>query len=349
MQPWNEFDRTAWTRTAHDHHVTNMTTYSLERFTPVDQRGEGAATSYIAKTLRRASESPLFEIIPAEHHASTLAALNWLDEPRVYRCGLAGEFPDGLRMPVVYHLDESPERITIWMEDVSDHAAWDLDRYHRTAEVLGQLNGRWSATVAAERFALGSRDVSELFFGKVVNFDLPNQADDPFWEQPAISDAVDRQHRRDLSELAQQIPSMLGELATLPRGVCHGDATPGNFLEPSDGTIVAIDWAFGNIDAIGSDLAQLLAGRFESGDAAAGDLGAISSALCDGYRSGLSRAGVDIDAAQWQYAWATHLAVRSVFSALMVEPAEDDRAMRELIRTRAALGRFGIDFARRVT
>ncbi len=130
--------------------------------------------------------------------------------------------------------------------------------------------------------------------------------------------------------------------------MCHGDATPGNFLEPGDGTIVAIDWAFGNVDALGSDLAQLLAGRYESGDADTAELCAISAALLDGYRCGLSRAGVDIDPAQWQYAWATHLAIRSVFAALTVEPIVDERALGELIRRRAALGRFGIDFARRV-
>jgi hypothetical protein len=250
-------------------------------------------------------------------------------------------------MPVIHHVEQSSHRITIWMEDVADRSSWDLDRYRRTAEVLGQLNGAWTAPVAAERFALGGRDVGDLFFGKICNLDLPLQRDDSFWAQPEVEAAVGDHHRRDLFALAEQIPAMIGALDAVPRGVCHGDATPGNFLESGDGSIVAIDWAFGNIDAMGSDLAQLVAGRYESGDAEVADLCDIAAAVDDGYGTGLVRAGVTIDVEQWRRAWATHLAVRSVFSALVVEPGGQPEARLELLRKRAALARFGIDFARR--
>ena len=345
MEPWiSGPEQATWTRIPLGHPVSNMTTHSIERIQRIDD--DGTLTSYVVKTLRPASESPMWAMIPPDHHAETLEALNWLDEPRLYACGLREALPDGLRMPTVHHVEQSPTRIAIWMEDVAD-GGWDLDRYRRTAQALGCLNGAWSAAAAVERFGLGHRDIGGLFFGKICNLDLPLQRDDTFWEQPDVAAVADGRYRRDLLALGEKIPAMLGALDAIPRGVCHGDATPGNFMEVGDGPIVAIDWAFGNVDAIGSDLAQLLAGRFESGEAEIADLDAIVAAITDGYRCGLARAGAAIDDDQWHRAWATHLAIRSVFSALVLEPDDsgDDRV--GLLRTRAALSRFGIDFATR--
>jgi hypothetical protein len=346
-EPWESADHAGWTRTPLPHLVSNLTTHSLERVERVEHIDGGVErrASYIAKTLRPASASPVWSTIPVEHHAATLEALNWLDEPRLYSCGLHAELSDGLRMPVVHRVVEGRERITIWMEDVADGTPWDLDRYRRTACALGRLNGTWPAAVAAERFGLGHREIAGLFFGKICNLDLPLQRDDAFWAQPDVASVVDDDHRRDLMALADRVPAMIGALDALPRGVCHGDATPGNFMETDDRSIVALDWAFGNVDTIGSDLAQLLAGRYESGDAEVDDIDDIVAALADGYGAGLARAGAAVDTEQWQRAWATHLAIRSVFSALIVEPGDDDDARVDLLRRRAALARFGMEFA----
>lgn len=338
-------DTVDWDHAPVRHHVDNMTTHALDR---VQGRfADGSQWSLIAKTLHPASESPYFEIIPEEHHADTLAALNWRDEPTVYRCGLAARLPGVLRMPIVHAIDESPTRITIWMEDVADSTAWDIARYRRTAEALGRLTGAWTAAQARAQFALGHREIGDLFFGKVVNFDLQVQADDAFWSQPHVAEAVDAHHRRDLFELAAHIPAMLARLEDVPRGVCHGDACPGNFIEPADGSVVALDWAFGNIDAHASDLGQLLAGRYESGAAEVADLEAISRAIFEGYRSGLDAEGVAVEPSVLERSWATHLAIRSVFSAMMIDhlPGVDDDQRFELAKRRAALGRFGLDLA----
>ena len=60
-----------------------MTTHSLDRYTGT--LTDGTTWSLIAKTLHPASESPYFEMIPEEHREPTLVALNWRDEPRMYR------------------------------------------------------------------------------------------------------------------------------------------------------------------------------------------------------------------------------------------------------------------------
>jgi tRNA A-37 threonylcarbamoyl transferase component Bud32 len=141
------------------------------------------------------------------------------------------------------------------------------------------------------------------------------------------------------------MPRMIGELDALPRGLCHGDATPDNLREPGDGTIVAIDWAYGNVGALGSDLGQLLVGRFEAGTEH-GDVESIATAILEGYLEGVGDAS---DPTSVERAWATHLAVRSVFSALVVDhrPDLDDEGRAALVARRARVARFGIDLALR--
>ena len=71
------------------------------------------------------------------------------------------------------------------------------------------------------------------------------------------------------------------------------------------------------------------------------------AAVFGGYREGLAAEGVEIEADVLERAWATHLAIRSVFSALIVDhlPDLDDAARAELVGRRAALARFGLDLA----
>lgn len=334
-----------WPRTPLGHVVANLTTAALERATGA--LPDGTQASVIVKTLQPASASPAFAEIPPQFHAEVLADLNWLDEPRVYRSGLSNVMPDGLRLPVLHAIDDEPEeeRITLWLEDVPDVTPWDLDRYRRSAVALGRLGARWPGQTAKQALGMGHRTIETLFFGKSRNFDLAIQSDDAFWSDPLIAATADDRHRDDLFRLAELMPAMLHELQPLPRGMCHGDASPHNLLEPGDGTIVAIDWSYGNVDALGSDLAQLLVGRYESGDED-GDPAPIAATILDGYCEGV---GDQTDRASVQRAFATHLAVRSVFSALNIEhrTGRDGCDKATLLARRSAVARFGLDLALR--
>lgn len=335
-----------WTSTPLDHRLENMTTHRLER-----RRGDlpdGTSWSLVVKTLQPASAHPAFASIPEAFHDQVLEDLDWRDEPHLYRSGLGAALPPPLRMPDVHAvIEEGPALVSIWMEDVEDRTPWDLARYRRTAEALGALGGRWSGEQAAATFGLDGRDIGRLFSGKVLNHDLPLQADDAFWTDPAVADRVDAHHRRDLGHLAELVPNLLGAIAAAPSGVCHGDASPDNFREPGDGTVVALDWSYGHVGAVGTDLAQLVAGRFESGAAGGEDVEVVASTVFDGYLEGLDRVGRAIDPAQVRLAFALQLAVRSAFSALLLDHREDlgDEGRCQLLEPRARLGRFAIDQA----
>lgn len=328
------------------HRVENLTTARLDRVQLT--LDDDNTCSVVAKTLHPASEAPAFAAIPPEHHQQVLEDLHWLDEPDVYRSGLGAALPEPLRMPTVYLVDDSADGVvTIWMEDVDDLVPWSLDRYRRTATALGALAGRWTGPEAVDRFGLHSRSMERLFYGKITHFDLPFQADDTFWADPHVQAAVDDDHRADLARLADAVPDLLARLATLPSGVCHGDASPDNFREAGDGTVVALDWSYGHVGQIGSDLGQLLVGRFESGAAEVDEIPAIADTILDGFIEGLTAEGATATVDEVRTAWATHLAVRSVFSALVLDHRPDldgdDRA--DLLRRRAATARFGIDLA----
>ena len=328
------------------HRVENMTTARLDR---VRLTLDGGNTlTAVAKTLRPASAAPAFESIPPEHHQQVLEDLHWLVEPDVYRSSLGSVLPEPMRMPAVYLVDDSAhDVITIWMEDVADVTPWSLDRYRRTAASLGALAGRWTDPDPAEAIGLHGRKIERLFYGKITFLDLPLQADDSFWADPHVRSAVDDRHRTDLARLAEAVPALLARLRNLPSGVCHGDATPDNFREPGDGTVVALDWSYAHTGQIGSDLAQLLVGRFETGAADIDDIPAIAAAIADGFIDGLTAAGSTATLDDVRTAWATHLAVRSVFSALVLDHRPDlhGDARAELLRRRAAVARFGIDLA----
>jgi hypothetical protein len=332
------------------HRVENLTTSRLVRVT--GRLADGTAWSAVAKTLHPASEAPAFASIPEEHHQQVLEDLHWLDEPDVYRSGLAEQLPPPLRMPRLYAVQPGGDAsLTLWLEDVDDVAAWDLARYRRTATALGTMAGRWRGDEAAARFGLGSRDIARLFFGKVVHVDLRLQSSDEFWSDPMVAAVTDHRHREDLRRLAEAMPRLLADLAAVPTGVCHGDATPDNFREPGDGSVVALDWSYGHVGAVGSDLGQLLAGRCESGAAAPEDIDAIAATVFEGYCEGLDAAGHAVDPRLVEHAWCVHLAIRSAFSALLLDHRPDlvgdDRL--DLLVRRARLARFAIDLALRRT
>jgi hypothetical protein len=324
----------------------NMTTESIDRV--VVTLADGTTQSVVAKTLRPVASSPAFAEIPEDFHEMVQATLDWRDEPTFWRCGAAGDLPAPMRVPQLFEIEDQGHRVVIWMEDVADVVPWTSERYERTAWCLGAMAGRHRAERATDQFGIGPRDIGDLFFGKIMNLDLPMQADPAFWNLPAIRDCVDADYRTDLFRLAEAMPAMIARLADLPSALCHGDACPANFLEPGDGTVVAIDWSYAHRGNPGSDLGQLLAGRFESGAADADDVESIAAAILPAFLRGMASEQVEVDPARVEQAWATHLAIRSVFMALtdpLPHVRADERA--EVLRTRARLGRFGLDLALR--
>ncbi|MEO6654393.1 MAG: hypothetical protein ABIP17_17270 [Ilumatobacteraceae bacterium] len=324
--------------------VENMTTRSLDRLS--GRFDDGTGWSVVAKVLHPASAAAQWHMVPEEFRETVLEDLNWLDEPRIYESGLRARLPNGLRMPAIHRIDRTGSAITMWMEDVADAPHWDIGRDRRVARLLGRLSGRLTEADAGA-LGIGRRPIGRLFHGKLVNFDLPIMAHDTFWESPTVSGLVDACYRDDLGRLVSIAPALIDRLDQLPHGMAHGDASPSNFREPGDGTVVAIDWSYGSVAPLGADLGQLVAGHVAIDDLQEGPAAEFVDVVVDEYTAGLADEGVSTDRSDVYFACVTHLALRFVISALILEPGTDRSAqdLHTLMRRRAALGRVGLDLA----
>ncbi len=323
----------------------NMTTRGLARLVGTLQ--DGTPWSVFGKSLRPASESPQWAWVPEAFRDAVLEDLNWLDEPRVYRSRIAAAMPAGLRMPALLRIDERASSITLWLEDACDTVGWDVDRYRRTARLLGGLAGLRDQKWVTDELGAAPRPISRLFYGKITNFDLVLMAGDEFWAAPTMTDWVDGSYRADLGRLALAMPNLLDRLDDLPHGLSHGDAAPDNFLDGGDGVVVAIDWSYASLAPIGSDLGQLVAGRVEVEDRTASGTIELVDTVISSFVEGLTDAGRDVDPVSVREACVTYLATRFVFSALLAEGPETGGTPsdQEVMKRRATLGRVGLDLA----
>ena len=124
-----------------------------------------------------------------------------------------------------------------------------------------------------------------------------------------------------MSALAERVPSILDMLDALPQAHPHGDASPQNLLRPraEPGTVVVIDWAFGDLQPIGFDLGQLLVGLAHAGETDPSELAAIDAAIFPAYLSGLADEAYEIDPWLVRAGYLGSLAVRSALCAIPLE------------------------------
>ena len=325
-----------WAATPARHRPDNMTTARLDvvRGTLVD----GTAFDVFVKTLRPASASPMWSLIPDAARPQVLVELDWLAEAGVYRSALLTDLPAGMRMPRLWHIARSEQQIQLWLESIDDRSVWDADAYGRAATALGRLSGRWPAARVTAELGLERRGLAFLWYGKTEQFDLPRLADDSTWRHPAF--VADPELRADLRRVIDIVPSLIRHIDGLPEALAHGDACPSNLLH-DDGGIVAIDWSYASNSSVGSDLGQLLAGRFVDGSADPERMAAIAQTIYDGFVAGLAAEGAAVDEHAIEYAFITHLLVRAVFdaSAGVADVVPSQAA------ARVALARYAIDRA----
>lgn len=328
-----------------DHTIDNMTTAALLH---VDVVADATTVHLFAKVLQPADRSPLMAHVPPEHHASVMGNLDWLDEPRVYRSGIGADLPDGLRLPVVHHIAESSDEIALWLESVDVVGSWDLDGYRSAARLLGGAAARWPEERLRDR-GIGRRSYEYLFFGKLLNVDVPVLRRSDHWDGLDLpSLGVERLAERT-EALVAAAPRLLEVMRALPHGLAHGDATPHNLLPTRTGELVAVDWSYGCADALGADLGQLLAGRFDLGEGDPAEVPVVADAVLAAYLEGLAGEGAVVDEATIVAGFAIALAFRSVISATAIDHRSDlagDARGARLAR-RVAVAEVGLDLLER--
>jgi hypothetical protein len=348
----------------------------------VDARGaDGADRAYFVKLLRHPRLWPGLAALPDEEsRRSFVRYFPWRFELDMYESGIADVLPPGLRVPVLHtvrHADA--DHIALWSEFVEqEQSRWQLSDYRRAAYLLGRLAARRrdGAAINARlptRCRVGLPGESLRFYAssRVIQTALPAVRNPNLWRHPVIEAALrrvaDPALPADMQALANRLPAVLDLLAGLPQTHAHGDASPQNLLRPAaeTGSVVVIDWGFGDLLPIGFDLGQLLVGLAHAGETDPGELAAIDEAIYPGYLDGLADEDYDVDPRLVRTGYLGGLAVRSALCALPIEqlpierlpPAEQTRQARKaedgerllaLFATRMRLTRVMVDLAREV-
>jgi hypothetical protein len=305
--------------------------------------------SLFVKQIRAYRHWRYFEILPADLRATALAGDQWRYEADVYRSGLPGALPDGLRLPVVHRVvDLGDDRLTIVMEDVADRrGGWGDRRFATAANLLGRFAVRATSRDSLPRsaFRRSSAVTRNFYTGRLLPAALPALASDELWRHPLLADAGCL--RLNLDKLAGRLPAILDSLELLPQLLVHGDASPQNLLVPADGSaeFVVIDWTLGGPAAVGDDLGQLLVGLAHAGELDIAKLPALHDVLVSAYRAGLDAEGMTVDEQLVRRGMDAGLLVRSAFTALPLEsvgePLTDE--LRRIWRDRLLLTRYLVD------
>ncbi len=325
-----------------------------------------ATRSFFVKLLRHPRLWPGLATLPDEQsRLGFVEYFPWRFELDMCTSVIEAALPPGLRMPVLHKVKHAgADHIALWFEFVEQQPGrWQLADYRRAAYLLGRLAARRRDGAAVNA---GLPDISRVgqpgeslrFYARnrLMRATLPALRDPDLWRHPvmeaALRRAADPSLPADMRDLAW-LPAIVDLLAALPQTHAHGDASPQNLLRPARerGTLVVIDWGFGDLLPVGFDLGQLLVGLVHAGDTDPGELAAIDAAIMPGYLDGLADEGYEVDPGLVRAGFLGGLAVRSALCALplerLSEPAQGDGLV-ELFATRLRLTRVMVDLAKDV-
>jgi len=235
----------------------NATTGTVERVHTADGR------TRIRKQLRRAGT-----VTSAPAHwtsSATPTAWNyWAREAEVHsdpalRAALAGTGLDLPAAEVAGRVQEQPETIDLWLEDVQGTPGPDftLADHVATATALGRWQARPpqpSPTWASHGFL---RNYSTSRPGDLTLLHDTAGAD-AAWAQPLIRATWPGDLRTGWQQLLSHREDLLSTMEDLPRTLCHLDAWVSNTIRRPTGEVVLLDWAFAGDGAVGEDLGNYL-------------------------------------------------------------------------------------------
>lgn len=254
-------------------------------------------------------------------------------EPLAYGSGLLAALPGGLAAPRCLGVEARPDGTTrLWLEAVADErpGPWPLERYALVARRLGRFNGAYLAGAAPP-------DRPWLSRGWLRDFVEPSGsalADLRRLAGPGGAPLVRRLYPppvvAEIERLWTERETFLAALDRLPRTLCHHDAFRRNLLHrtgPDGEELVAIDWAYAGLGAVGEELGQLVVASLYFFEAAGVGPDDLAAACFAGYLAGLREAGWAGDEPSARLGFAAAAALRHsvgllrVIVPLVAEPA----------------------------
>ncbi|HVL24363.1 MAG TPA: phosphotransferase [Thermomicrobiales bacterium] len=216
-------------------------------------------------------------------------------ETALYRSGLLDALPAGIRAPASYgEMEHTDGTIWIWFEDIVDEEAgpWSLDRYATAARHLGRFNG---AYLTGHPLPAGP-EIGRGWLRQWVDSAAEAIAHvEHASEQPLVRRAYPPHVAEVYARLWADRQAHHALLDRLPQTFCHLDAFKRNLLltHSPDGEeeIVAIDWEFAGVGAIGEELAPLVIASAIFHEAPPVALPAFEATVLGSYIDGLRDVG----------------------------------------------------------
>jgi len=215
----------------------------------------------------------------------------WAREALIYRSGILEDLP-GVRAPRCFGVDFPDESSAwIWLEDLAEHLdrCWSPESFYVAAHALGRFNGAYPQGRPLPSTEYLSRDWLTAFVGTFAPafVELPGLREDPLVRHCWPGDLFDR-----MTTLWNDRRLLLSTLNALPQTFCHLDAFPGNLILDDDAQeVIALDWSFAGIAAIGSELAPMVAASICFYDVEPEQMWSVDEAVFSGYVEGLAAAG----------------------------------------------------------
>jgi hypothetical protein len=237
-----------------------------------------------------------------------------------YQSGLLADLPGGLKAPGCLGVTEQPWGDDwLWLEEVTDllPRPWPPEQYPAVARQLGTFSAAWltGRPLPAHPWLSQSWYRSKVAEAASVITELPALLDHPLL-RPALPDDTARRVLR----LWDEREAFCIALDQLPQTFCHLDAFPRNLLlrPTTAGTheIVAIDWEFAGVNAVGADIAQLVGGSLLFREVEIASANELEQAVFQSYLEGLREAGWQGDQQQVRLGYAAGLVLHYVFLLL---------------------------------
>jgi hypothetical protein len=233
---------------------------------------------------------------------------HWKREYWAMESGLLERLPGPLAAPRCYGVELQPDGAWIWMEHILDHSPrrWGVDEFAFAAEQLGLTTGAWLSSGSTLDYPWLSRDLA-LFWAEGW---APNE---DVWASEGVRRYWPDELRERLMAVWAQRAGLSATLERLPQTFAHFDSQRRNLMIRArpDGTreLVAVDWAWCGIGAVGADLAILIGNSMILFEADPATGAGLEAAAFPAYVAGLRAAGWagNVDEVRLAYAAATAL------------------------------------------
>lgn len=312
---------------------------------PVDwqvaPRGGGAGRCVYRFTGRAQDQDRLVpwslilkDVRQPEGAANPSASRYWKREMLAYQSGLLATLPAGLRTPRCLGIVEHPGGGGwLWLEEITDAAIgrWTRERFTSVARLLGTFNAAYLTDRPLPAYPWLSRGWFRSYAAIATQASqrLPLLRNHPLVRPAMPGDTLERALR-----VWHDREAFFDALDHLPQTFCHLDAHPRNLFVRhevrGDIQIVAIDWEFAGVSALGADLGQLMGATLLFDEADLGTVAELEEDIFASYLQGLDAGGWRGDPRTVRLGYATTLVLHQVLLMLAwVEAGIQNAAVRQ--------------------